>query len=426
MRRPSLPSLLTSLALWAALVFAGAGVVAGGAWAAPAPDSREAALERERDQLLARLERLREETAATEARAANLGEALVDLAGDEAKLRQRLDEVGERIATLESRMANDEEALDALTVDQSRIRQELSGKRKELAMVLMALQRLGRSPPPALFAGEGGPADVVHGAILLNTVLPGLDEEARALASTMSEAARLKEDEEARWARLKRDHGEVAAERDRLQALVNELERRRALSLYERDRASADLARLAEEADSVEALLGRLKAGTPQSPAPEGVPFSQRRGGLADPVAGTVVGEYGDAIEAGGTAEGRVIAALPQSTVFAPMPATVLYAAPFRSYGHVLILDAGDGYHVVLTGLAESFVEAGGSVKAGSPIGRMGAKAGRSAVVPAGARSDPLIAARPLLYVELRRDGSAIDSHGWWRDPGPDGGRTSG
>lgn len=421
MRRPSLSSRLIAAGLFGLVLAAGAvGAVAA------QEETRAESLAREREQLTARLERLRAETAATEARAEKLGETLVDLAGDEARLRQRLDETGARIAELERGIAGDEEALDRLTGGQAAIRHELAARRQELATVLMALQRIGRRPPPALFVGNGGPTEVVRGAILLNAVIPTLDGEAQALARKMAEAARLAADEEARWKSLRTDLAELEDERERLNALVGELTRRRALSLYERDQASASLARLAEEADSVSALLARLDSGSTVPDAPEGLAFSSRRGGLADPVAGAVIGEYGDRTEAGDLAEGRIIAALPQSTVFAPMPATVLYAAPFRSYGHVLILDAGDGYHMVLTGLEDSFVEAGSTVEAGTPVGRMGARRGRSAVVPAKKTKGALTEGRPLLYVELRRDGAAIDSHGWWRNPIPDGGRTSG
>ncbi|GAB5375431.1 MAG: murein hydrolase activator EnvC [Acuticoccus sp.] len=388
--------------------------------------TREESLAHEREQLTARLARLRDETAATEARAEVLGETLVDLAGDEARLRQRLDATAARIAELERGIAGDEAALDRLTGGQAAIRHELAARRRELATVLMALQRIGRRPPPALFVGKGGPTGVVRGAILLNAVIPTLDSEAQALARQMAEAARLAADEELRWQSLRGDLAELTNERERLNALVAELSRRRALSLYERDQASANLARLAAEASSVNALLSRLEEGTRDSGAPQGLAFASRRGGLPDPVAGAVIGEFGDRTEADGLSEGRIIAALPQSTVFAPMPATVLYAAPFRSYAHVLILDAGDGYHMVLTGLEESFVEAGSTVEAGTPIGRMGARRGRSAVVPVQNSRGSLTAERPLLYVELRRDGAAIDSHGWWRNPIPDGGRTSG
>ncbi|MEM0908137.1 MAG: peptidoglycan DD-metalloendopeptidase family protein [Pseudomonadota bacterium] len=397
-----------------------------GSAAAFADETREAALERERTQLTSRLARLRQETEATEARAATLSDTLVDLSADDATLRQRLATVSARIFDLETRMADDEAALDGLTREQAAIRHEIASRRDELGAVMMALQRMGRAPPPALFASNDGPADVVRSAILLNQMAGSLDEEAKALNKLLKDAARLAKDEAARWSSLTADLGSVQAERERLAGLLNELDQRRALSLYERDRANAELARLAEEAASVEALLNRALSGEIAIAAPQGQAFLARRGSLTDPVAGVVVGDYGSKLDAGGAAEGRIFAALPQSTVFAPMNASVLYAAPFRSYGHVLILDAGDGYHMVLTGLAQSFVAPGDVIAAGTPVGRMGAQRGRSAVVPAAETATALTRDRPLLYVELRQAGSAIDSHEWWRDRGPQGGRTSG
>ncbi|WP_157961595.1 murein hydrolase activator EnvC family protein [Acuticoccus kandeliae] len=381
-----------------------------------AGESEASAIARERQQLLNRLDRLREQTSATEARAKSLGDALVDLAGDEAKLRQRQEEVGGRVATLEQRIAGEEEALEALTDRQASIRHELAQKRAELATILMALQRIGRRPPPALFGDTGGPIPTVRGAILLNEVLPSLDADARALAETLSEAARLADDERDRWAELRRDLSTVEEERQRLVELGEELERRRAISLYERDRAAADLTRLAEEEGSVSGLLARLtEEGAPKS-APPREGFSTRRGSLATPVAGRIVSRYGEPTQSGALSEGVTIAALPQSTVFSPMPATVLFSSPFRGYGHVLIMDAGDGYHMVLAGLEEAAVAPGDLVETGAPVGRMGRSSRRSTIASAGAKGSALLQARPALYVELRKDGSAIDSHGWWRE----------
>lgn len=382
----------------------------------------------ERRQLLTRLERLREEAAATEARTRELSDALVDLAGDEARLRQQADEAAAQVAELEQRVAGQEEALERVSDEQAAIRQSLAGKRVELAAVLMALQRLGRQAPPALVGDTSGPVDAVRGAILLNALLPRLDAEARQLARALAAAARLAAEEQERWTDLRQDLARLSDERARLTALGEELERRRALSAYERDQAAADLARLAQEESSVSALLARLasaETAPPQLPEPA-TAFAERRGTLSPPVAGRVLSRYGDPTPGGGRAEGHTIAALPQSTVFSPMAATILFAGPFRGFGDVLILDAGDGYHMVLAGLEAAFVTVGDRVKPGAPIGRMGRSSRRSAVAVAGGGGSALLRARPALYVELRMDGVAVDSHGWWREAAADVGRTGG
>jgi len=398
--------------------------IAGGSGAAAQSDGADA-VERERRQLAARLDRLREQTEATEARAEALSEELVEIGGDEARLRARQAEVAARLAELERRIAADEEALEGLTDRQARIRQGLAEKREELATVLMALQRIGRRPPPALFGDTGSATETVRGAILLNAVLPVLDGEARALGETLAEAARIAEDERARWARLRQDLEAAADERRRLDDVGAEIERRRALSLYERDRAAAELARLAEEEGSVSALLERLSQEGRTTPPPEGKAFAARRGTLALPVAGRIVARFGEATGAGDVTAGHTIAALPGATVFAPMGASVLFSSPFRGYGHVLILDAGDGYHMVLAGMRAAGVAPGDRLRAGAPLGRMGDDGMPSALAAAGVSGSSLLGTRPALYVELRKDGVAVDSSGWWRETPAEVGRTS-
>ena len=43
--------------------------------------------------------------------------------------------------------------------------------------------------------------------------------------------------------------------------------------------------------------------------------------------------------------------AQPSASVTAPCDGWVVYAGPFRSYGQLLIINAGGGYHVVLAGM---------------------------------------------------------------------------
>ena len=96
--------------------------------------------------------------------------------------------------------------------------------------------------------------------------------------------------------------------------------------------------------------------------------------------------------------------------VTSPADATVLYSAPFRSYGQLLILDAGDGYHIVLAGMGRIDVSVGQSVLAGEPLAVMGATRVASA-----AKTD-MSSAEPSLYVEFRKDGKPVDPNPWWTD----------
>jgi len=95
--------------------------------------------------------------------------------------------------------------------------------------------------------------------------------------------------------------------------------------------------------------------------------------------------------------------------VTAPADGKVEFAGPFRSYGQLLILDAGEGYLVLMAGMKEISADIGQTVRAGEPVGIMGK--GPSSVTLLG---DQIQEARPVLYVEFRKNGEAVDSAPWW------------
>ena len=92
----------------------------------------------------------------------------------------------------------------------------------------------------------------------------------------------------------------------------------------------------------------------------------------------------------------------------APADGAVLFAGAYRSYGQLLIIDAGGGYYVLLAGMDRINVQSGQSVLAGEPVGVMGDGSARMATAAA------VGAGRPVLYIELRKDGTAIDPGPWW------------
>jgi septal ring factor EnvC (AmiA/AmiB activator) len=107
---------------------------------------------------------------------------------------------------------------------------------------------------------------------------------------------------------------------------------------------------------------------------------------------------------------GIVIETRAGAQVVSPMDGWIVFAGVFRSYGQILIINGGDGYHMLLAGLSQIDVQLGQFVLAGEPVGLMsGASRGGKAKPPANA---------PVLYVELRKDGRSIDPDPWWASEG--------
>ena len=116
---------------------------------------------------------------------------------------------------------------------------------------------------------------------------------------------------------------------------------------------------------------------------------------------------FGDAGAEGSTFEGLSMQTRAEARITAPADGWVVYAGEFRSYGQLLIINAGGGYHILLAGMNRIDVSLGQFVLAGEPIAVMG----NSATPSQGDDSS-----RPVLYVEIRKDGRPIDPDPWWAE----------
>ncbi len=396
----------------------------------------------ERDRKIAELEALSEQIHLSESRVAELTAEIATLDTDRATLNQNLISTAERMRELEGQLDATEARLASLANDEATIRTSLLERRDQLAGVLAALQRMGRRPAPAILVRPEDALASVRSAILLGAVVPELRSEATELADDLARLVALEESIREERDRLTADATSLAEDRTRLEILVNERAGAQAQSqealAAERERVAA----LATETTGLEELVGRMEgeiaaataaadrarqseaaleaALVPSAPAvpptnlgaPDriepAVAFARAAGLLPLPANGALVTNYGAEDGIGGRTTGITLETRPGAQVSTPSDGWVVYAGPFRSYGQLLILNTGGGYHVVLAGMQRIIVELGQFVLAGEPVAVMGAHR-NAGVGPLG-----IDAAQPLLYVEFRKDGQAIDPGPWW------------
>jgi septal ring factor EnvC (AmiA/AmiB activator) len=177
-------------------------------------------------------------------------------------------------------------------------------------------------------------------------------------------------------------------------------------------RATAAVATAPPAPPAAGTAAGRTGAGQGSGPgaAPLGpaIAFADERGHLPQPVNGTRIKGFGDPDGYGGEQKGVSISTRPGAEVTSPCDGRVVYAGPFRSYGQLLILNAGGGYHVLLAGMKKLSVELGQFVLTGEPVAEMGEAGSPLAAATNGG------ATQPVLYVEFRKDGAAVDPGPWW------------
>ncbi len=146
--------------------------------------------------------------------------------------------------------------------------------------------------------------------------------------------------------------------------------------------------------------------GSPGRIKPE-IPFAAATGRLPLPAQGRQVLKFGEKTQFGGQSKGIVLETRLGAQVTSPCDGWIVYAGEFRSYGQLLIINAGGGYHVLLAGLSQIDVQPGQFVLAAEPVGTMNGWSTTQAQ-PAAVNN------APVLYVEFRKDGAPIDPDPWW------------
>lgn len=136
------------------------------------------------------------------------------------------------------------------------------------------------------------------------------------------------------------------------------------------------------------------------------LPFAKAKTRLPLPAQGRQVLSYGEKTQYGGQSKGLVLETRQGAQVTSPCDGWIVYAGEFRSYGQLLIINAGGGYHVLLAGLSQIDVQPGQFVLAAEPVGTM---SGWPQQIKAAAAKSA-----PVLYVEFRKEGRPIDPNPWW------------
>ena len=359
----------------------------------------------------------------------------IDALGDDRRaLNQQLIDTAARVRTVEASIDATRTRLKPLDEQEVFIRKSLDERRAVIVEILAVLQRVGHQPPPALLVQPEDALQAVRTAITLSAMLPDMRAQADALAGDLADLVRVRKTIVGENEHLSRDLDLLGREQLRLNVLIDERQSKQAATEQALEAERSRAADLARQVDSLKELIAKLESGLDSAgrtahaearsieedatrpdlaalkdpgrlvPA---VAFAATRGHLRWPVNGVKIREFGASDGLGGTQKGLTIGTHAGAQITSPCDGWVVYAGTFRSYGQLLILNAGGGYHVLLAGMERISVDLGQFVLTGEPVAVMG---GGSQVSAAAATKSK----QPVLYVEFRKDGAPIDPSPWW------------
>src|SRR3954471_13660580 len=387
---------------------------------AVAPEAQKGARQEELEKIQAEQKRAADLAAKLKAELDSIGE-------DRRKLNALLIGSAASIREVEERIEATEGRLNGLVGNEDTVRRSLASRKAVIGEVLAALQRVGRRPPPALLVSPEDALQSVRTAILLGAVLPDMKVEVDTLIADLAELVKVRSAIAAERGGLGRDLAALSQERTRMIVLVQERQRKQSETEKALEAERGRAVQLARQADNLKDLIGKIeqeiassaraaaaaRAGNTLaalndpgrlSPA---IAFASARKSLPFPLNGIRIREFGMPDGLGGTEKGLSLASRAGAQVTAPCDGWVVYAGPFRSYGQLLILNAGGGYHVLLAGMERISVDLGQFVLTGEPVAVMGGGPQSAAAVATGS-------SQPVLYIEFRKDGSPVDPSPWW------------
>jgi septal ring factor EnvC (AmiA/AmiB activator) len=355
---------------------------------------------------------------------------------DRSKLNQQLIDIAALVRGVETRIGETEGRLRPLDIREQQIKGSLDSRRSEIVEVLAALQRAGRRTPPALLVRPEDALQSLRTAMLLGSVVPELRGRAEKLAADLGELVSVRQRIATERDVLAHDRDKLKDDQVRLAALVEERQRKQSAIEKDMEAEGARAINLSRQVDSLQGLIAKMeqdlksaaKAATTASlqgapVAPNGKPnlgalkdparltpaiaFASAKGLFALPVNGRKIRDFGGSDGAGGAEKGISLATRAGAQVTTPCDGWVVYSGPFRSYGQLLILNAGGGYHVLIAGMERISVNIGQFVLTGEPVATMGSTSQVASILAT-------TASQPVLYVEFRKDGTPIDSGPWW------------
>lgn len=329
--------------------------------------------------------------------------------------------VAARIQESQAQAAIYRAKLALLDQQQTNLRLTMATRQAPLVRLTAALELIARRPPIFGLLRPGTLRDTVYLRAVLTTMAPEVQRRTEGLRGEIDKARALRQQQAATIESLRASAGVLAGR----QRTLAELEGRQRLAsqqaqsnaVRETDRALAlaeqtrDLGGLMAQLDSENALRDALAA----LPGPVMRPANpQARTGIAVeqadptptmaanagldwilPVAGRLGSGFGSRSDSGAS-RGIMLLPQPGALVIAPAGGRVAFAAPYRGYGQIMIIEHPGGWATLITGLARIDKSVGDALLQGAPIGLAASS-------------------RAAISVELRKDGVPVNPLGLLR-----------
>lgn len=322
--------------------------------------------------------------------------------------QNKLVELGRIIQSNEAELQVLENQISKLEHDQNDIQQRLTSDKVSLSRLLTVMERLSRTPPQALIVKPDAPIKAAQSALLLQNILPTLNNRADQLKKDLDKLSSIRLELDEKYSKVGTKSLSLKEEQIKLSSLVKE--RKKLTKLTQRDLKSQEqeIKKISLRATDLKDLMKRLEKKNSENreraermaslkaavSMGKGSESLSRDGSAQLPISGIIRTRYRQLDEFGAPSEGIRIEGRSRGLVVAPIAGTVRFAGTFKNYGQMVIIEHSDHYHSLIGGLKSVDVTLGQIVSAGEPVGKLNRTSTRG---------------KPVLYYELRHNGKPIN-----------------
>lgn len=381
------------------------------------------------------LEQISKAQAEAKAKADALSRETEKTKSEVARLKKNLQRSAAESASYEKASREIDKKLTGFTRSEAQIASKLGHENAAQRELLAALQRLSETPPPALLLRTQSAAEAARAAVIMKDLNTQLSAKSAALSKELSTLTELRDQISSEKTKLIDNEKALTQRRNDMRKLVKTKAALVSSLSQDQQKAQKRAAALAAKANNLRELMSRIeraaeevvprvKPVTPsdrtgqrqgsdrraaigrnsgprlkpdsRSPAPQPLSqpgaarFADARGALRAPAQGRIKSNYG------GGRKGVTLSTRPSTQVIAPFGGRIEFAGAFKNYDNVVILNVGQNYFMLLTGLGEIYVSSGEMVTSGEPLGLM----------PTGQKNAEL-------YIELRKNGAPVNPKPW-------------
>lgn len=343
------------------------------------------------------LKKIEQKVQAEKDRHEELRKAAEKLENDMKGLKTDLINTTKSVQKNERSLQEIEEKIISLQKQKNELEANLQSKRKSLADLIMALERIRRLPPETLIARPDAPLKTAQAATVMGSILPEINKRANQLKEDLEVLSKLESELNEEKSKVEKKTAELKSEKSKMDKLVSD----RSDALKETKKKVAakniEIASLTKEAKDFRDLIRKLETKNREVDARTGnkPPSKENNSGPALgtgrlPVSGIIKTRYGEIDDIGAKSQGLIFSARAGSVVVAPLGGTVRYAGEFRNYGKIVLIEHKNKFHSLVAGLGKVDTFVGQRVDAGEPIGILTDSSGR-------------------LYYELRYQGDPVN-----------------